>query len=117
MPVPPLIEVSAAKVRYGEVVALDGVSLAVHPGECLGLVGHNGAGKSTLVGVLNGGLSLRDGTVSADGVVAAPWGITAARMGGLRCVFQELSLCPNLTVVENTRLMHQTLGGWGGFGW
>lgn len=117
MSLPPMIEVAAAKVRYGEVVALDGVSLTVHPGECVGLVGHNGAGKSTLVGVLNGGLNLRDGTVSADGTAAAPWDIATARLSGLRCVFQELSLCPNLTVVENTRLMHQTLGGHGGFGW
>jgi ribose transport system ATP-binding protein len=111
MPAQPLIEVTDACVRFGEVVALDGVSLAVHPGECVGLVGHNGAGKSTLVTILNGGLTLRDGTVHADGVAVTPWGINPARSRGLRCVFQELSLCPNLTVVENTRLMHRDLGG------
>jgi ribose transport system ATP-binding protein len=118
MPLPPLIEVTSAHVQFGEVVALDGVSLTIHPGECLGLVGHNGAGKSTLVNVINGGLTPQRGSVTAEGPpgngAGARWGINAARAQGLRCVFQELSLCPNLTVVENTRLMHRGLSG---FGW
>lgn len=99
-------------MRFGEVVALDGVSLEVSPGECLGLVGHNGAGKSTLVNILNGGLTPNEGEVQADGKVQA-WDIGTARAIGLRCVFQELSLCPNLTVAENARLMHRTLSGSG----
>lgn len=107
-----LIGVTGARVRFGEVVALDGVTLDVAPGECLGLVGHNGAGKSTLVNVLNGGLSPNEGEVTADGAPGA-WSIAAARAIGLRSVFQELSLCPNLTVAENARLMHRTLGGSG----
>lgn len=113
MVVSPLIEVTSARVQFGEVVALDGVSLAIHSGECLGLVGHNGAGKSTLVNIINGGLTLREGQVAAEGASGVPWGIKAARARGLRCVFQELSLCPNLTVVENTRLMHRALTGLG----
>ena len=108
----PLLSVTDARVRFGEVRALDGVSVAVHPGECIGLVGHNGAGKSTIVSVLNGGLSPQEGTVQADGAPVA-WGIAAARARGLRCVFQELSLCPNLSVAENTRLQHAGLSGWG----
>ncbi|MCC7321746.1 MAG: sugar ABC transporter ATP-binding protein [Rubellimicrobium sp.] len=108
--VPALIGVRDARVRFGEVVALDGVTLGIAPGECLGLVGHNGAGKSTLVNVLNGGLALREGAVAADGR-EGPWGIGPARGAGLRCVFQELSLCPNLTVAENARLMHRSLSG------
>lgn len=108
----PLIEVADARMRFGEVVALNGVSLSLAPGECLGLVGHNGAGKSTLVNIINGGLALQDGAITADGE-ALPWGIKAARARGLRCVFQELSLCPNLTIVENTRIMHQGIGGLG----
>jgi len=107
-----LIGVSGARVRFGEVVALDGVSLEVGAGECLGLVGHNGAGKSTLVNVLNGGLSPTEGELHADGAPRV-WDIGAARAIGLRCVFQELSLCPNLTVAENARLMHRTLAGRG----
>ena len=110
----PLIEVSGARVRFGEVTALDGVSLAVAAGECIGLVGHNGAGKSTIVNVINGGLAPQTGQIAASGVVVPGWNVGAARAQGLRCVFQELSLCPNLTVIENTRLMHRNLGG---FGW
>ncbi|MFN4171892.1 MAG: sugar ABC transporter ATP-binding protein [Pseudorhodobacter sp.] len=113
MPAFPLIEVRSVRVRYGEVVALDGASLTLHPGECLGLVGHNGAGKSTLVNVLNGSLTPQEGDILADGTPVPRWDIPAARASGLRCVFQELSLCPNLTVIENTRIMHRDMNGSG----
>ncbi len=98
------------KVRFGAVRALDGADLAIHAGECVGLVGHNGAGKSTIVNVINGGLAPHEGTVSYGGTPGH--GIAAARERGVRCVFQELSLCPNLTVVENARIMHDGLAGW-----
>lgn len=118
MSVAPLIEVQGARVRFGEVVALDGVSLTFVPGECLGLVGHNGAGKSTFVSILNGGLTLREGEIIADGQNVLPWGVAPARARGLRCVFQELSLCPNLTVTENARLMHRSMkAGMATLGW
>jgi ribose transport system ATP-binding protein len=114
MTVQPLIEVSGASVRFGEVQALDGVSLRIGAGECIGLVGHNGAGKSTIVNVINGGLAPQEGRIAAEGTPVPVWNVGEARARGLRCVFQELSLCPNLTVIENTRLMHRNLGG---FGW
>ena len=112
----PLISVTGARVRFGEVRALDGADLAVMPGECLGLVGHNGAGKSTMVNVLNGGLSPQEGRIAVDGTplqdTGPRWDVAAARAFGLRCVFQELSLCPNLTVAENARLLHRADFGW-----
>ncbi len=109
----PVIDVTDARVRFGEVVALDGVSLRVMPGECIGLVGHNGAGKSTIVNVINGGLTPQDGQIASDGAVLSPYTINVARARGLRCVFQELSLSPNLTIIENTRIMHRSMGGMG----
>ena len=111
---PALLEVANAAVSFGEVRALDGVSLAILPGECIGLVGHNGAGKSTIVSVINGGLTPQQGEIFSDGSRLAPYGIGVARSRGVRCVFQELSLCPNLSIIENTRIMHRNLGG---FGW
>lgn len=105
-PAVPLLSVTDARHRFGEVRALDGVSLTVAPGECLGLVGHNGAGKSTLVNILNGGLAPQEGTIAAGGAATA-WDVGAARAFGLRCVFQELSLCQNLTVAENARILHR----------
>ncbi len=109
-----VIEVDGARVSFGAVKALDGVTLRVMPGECIGLVGHNGAGKSTIVNVINGGLTPQQGTVASDGERLDRYNITVARARGVRCVFQELSLCPNLSIVENTRIMHHELGG---FGW
>ena len=109
-----VIAVDDAKVSFGAVKALDGVTLRVMPGECVGLVGHNGAGKSTIVSVINGGLTPHEGSVASDGERLERYGINAARARGVRCVFQELSLCPNLSIVENTRIMHRHLGG---FGW
>ncbi|MQY49551.1 ATP-binding cassette domain-containing protein [Rhizobiales bacterium RZME27] len=105
-----VVAARAIKVTFGAVKALDGTDLVIHSGECVGLVGHNGAGKSTIVNVINGGLSPHEGTLAYAGQEVH--GISAARANGVRCVFQELSLCPNLTVNENARIMHAELKGW-----
>lgn len=110
----PVIAVRGASVTFGAVRALSGVDLDIAAGEAVGLVGHNGAGKSTIVNVINGGLTPHSGSVAYSGVEAGSSGVSAARAGGVRCVFQELSLCPNLSIVENARLMHAGLKG---FGW
>jgi ribose transport system ATP-binding protein len=97
---------------YGAVRALAGVDLRVEPGECVGLVGHNGAGKSTLMNVLAGTVAPDEGSIAIAGSdVTAAWSVTTAHRAGVRCVFQELSLCPNLTVAENTRILHPHLRG------
>ncbi|MGA1804845.1 sugar ABC transporter ATP-binding protein [Rhizobium sp. HT1-10] len=111
---PAVVEVTDAKVHFGAVKALDGVTIRIAAGESVGLVGHNGAGKSTIVNIINGGLTPHAGSVSCGGARIERYGIAAARANGVRCVFQELSLCPNLTVIENTRVMHRGLQG---FGW
>ncbi len=110
----PVVAVRGASVTFGAVRALSGVDLEISAGEAVGLVGHNGAGKSTIVNVINGGLTPHEGSVSYGGMVSGIAGVSAARAGGVRCVFQELSLCPNLSIVENARLMHAGLTG---FGW
>ena len=110
----PVIAVTGAAKAFGAVRALDGVDFAVRPGECVGLVGHNGAGKSTLVGVLNGGVAADAGDLRVDDATVTGTGVAAIRAAGLRCVFQELSLCPNLTISENVRVL---LPGIAGPGW
>ena len=62
-----VVAAEGVKVHFGAVKALDGVDLAITPGECVGLVGHNGAGKSTIVNVINGGLSPQEGAVRYAG--------------------------------------------------
>ena len=106
-----VVSARGIKVHFGAVKALDGADLTVLAGECIGLVGHNGAGKSTIVNVINGGLSPHEGSVTYEGDDSVH-GINAARAHGIRCVFQELSLAPNLTVVENMRVVHRGLAGW-----
>jgi ribose transport system ATP-binding protein len=105
-------EVVAARnirVQFGAVKALDGAELVIHEGECVGLVGHNGAGKSTIVNVINGGLTPHEGSLSYH--AEAGHGVATARKHGIRCVFQELSLFPNLTIAENVRIMQRDLTG------
>src|SRR5690606_34463558 len=107
--------VDGAEKSFGAVRALGGVDFTVAAGECVGLVGHNGAGKSTLVNIINGGLKPDGGAIRLAGQdITARYSIQEAHAHGVRCVFQELSLCPNLTVIENTRITHAALKG---FGW
>ncbi|HET9070077.1 MAG TPA: sugar ABC transporter ATP-binding protein [Amaricoccus sp.] len=108
----PLVLLDGVEKHFGAVRALAGVTLAIRPGECLGLVGHNGAGKSTLMNVLAGVLPPDSGRIEIAGQDLTPgYSVRAAHAAGVRCVFQELSLCPNLTVAENARIMHPALRG------
>lgn len=104
----PIVALIDAEKHFGPVRALDGVSLSIEPGECIGLVGHNGAGKSTLVNLINGGLAPTSGSVTFPASRGAH-----ALSAGVRSVFQELSLCPNLSVAENLRISHSNLKGAG----
>src|SRR3954447_22643363 len=109
-----IVKLDGVEKHFGAIRALDGVDFAVARGECVGLVGHNGAGKSTLMHLLAGTLSPDGGTVRVAGAVQGRYTAALAQSLGIRCVFQELSLCPNLTVAENTRINHGSLSG---FGW
>jgi ribose transport system ATP-binding protein len=107
------ISLSGAERSFGAVRALAGVDLHVGTGEVLGLVGHNGAGKSTLMHILAGTLQADKGELKLGREVITNWNAAIAQQRGVRCVFQELSLCPNLTVAENARILHPSLKGWG----
>jgi ribose transport system ATP-binding protein len=109
-----IVSLDGVEKSFGAVHALAGVDLAVEAGECLGLVGHNGAGKSTLMNVLAGTLRPDRGTIAVSGTdLTQGWDVAVAQRHGIRCVFQELSLCPNLTVAENARVFHASLRGIG----
>lgn len=109
-----LVEARGAARSFGAVQALRGVDLQLRRGECVGLVGHNGAGKSTLVNVLCGALAPDRGELHFAGRPAdsAAWSLREARRWGLRCVFQELSLCDNLTLAENMRIAQPQSAEW-----
>ncbi len=112
-----IVILDGVEKAFGAVRALDGVNLQVSSGECLGIVGHNGAGKSTLMNILAGTQAPGAGSVSFNNNAGSDAGVRAhsvseAHAQGVRCVFQELSLCPNLTVAENTRIFHPGVKGW-----
>src|SRR5271157_5057980 len=83
--------------RFGELTAVDGITLELKSGECLGLLGPNGAGKSTLIRSIVGRVIPDAGTASVFGDPADSAGARAA----LGWVPQELALYPKLTSREN----------------
>jgi ABC-2 type transport system ATP-binding protein len=99
-PVQPLpLKVDSMVKRYGDVIAVDGISLELRSGECLGLLGPNGAGKSTLIRAIAGRVIPDSGHVEVFGSAA---GSPAAR-AALGWVPQDLALYPRLTAKENLR--------------
>ncbi|HWK43909.1 MAG TPA: sugar ABC transporter ATP-binding protein [Stellaceae bacterium] len=109
----PIVRLERVGMNFGSVRALAGVDFVVGAGEVVGLVGHNGAGKSTLMHTLAGTLPPTEGKIVIGGVERQGYSVVVAHKLGIRCVFQELSLCPNLTVAENTRVNHACLTGIG----
>jgi ribose transport system ATP-binding protein len=108
-----IVTLNGVEKSFGAVRALTGVDFTVGVGECVGLVGHNGAGKSTLMHVLAGTLTPDTGEITVGTERPKNYAVHLAHRLGIRCVFQELSLCPNLTVAENARVLHPAIAGWG----
>ncbi|MDR8398410.1 sugar ABC transporter ATP-binding protein [Paraburkholderia sp. USG1] len=109
----PLLEFVGIGKTFGKVKALSQISFAFMRGECVGIAGHNGAGKSTLMSVLAGVYEPSEGRIVIDGKPLSRYDANAARLAGVRCVFQELSLCANLGIAENMCVVHPRLGGRG----
>jgi ABC-type sugar transport system ATPase subunit len=106
----PVLEARAISKRFGAVQALSDVSLVLHAGEVLGLVGDNGAGKSTLIHILSGTIRPDDGGISVDGVDHTFDHASQAREAGIETVFQFLSLIPTLDIAENIFLQREQFG-------
>jgi ribose transport system ATP-binding protein len=99
-----VIELRHIGKTFPGVRALHDVSIAIQPGEVLGLVGENGAGKSTLVKILGGVYDEYDGEVAIDGKTQAFRSTRDARKAGIAIVHQELALVPELSIAENLLL-------------
>src|SRR5215510_4000126 len=100
----PRLKMHGVRKRFGATVALAGVDLEVQPGEILALVGENGAGKSTLMKVLSGAHAPDEGEMWLDGQAYLPRNPLDARRHGVAMIYQELSLAPHLSVMENILL-------------
>lgn len=99
---PPALEAIDAARTLGGRAALDGATLALHPGTLTALLGASGAGKSTLVRVLAGLEGLDRGEVRADGAtLTAPGRLMPPEARHIGVVFQDYALFPHLTAARN----------------
>jgi ABC-type uncharacterized transport system ATPase subunit len=105
----PALEMRGITKRYPGVVANDGISLEVRPGEIHALLGENGAGKTTLMNVLYGLATPDEGEILLDGVPVRISGPADAIARGINMVHQHFMLVPVLTVAENILLGDETM--------
>lgn len=97
----PVLEMAGIHKQFPGVKALDDAGLRLYPGEVHTLMGQNGAGKSTLIKVLTGVYQPDRGSISLAGRQVAPRSTQQAQDLGISTVYQEVNLCPNLSVAEN----------------
>ena len=100
----PVLQLQGIAKRFGALVANDDISLSLHRGEVLALLGENGAGKSTLVSILFGHYVADSGTVHAFGRPLPPGDTRAALQAGIGMVHQHFTLADNLSVLDNVML-------------
>lgn len=114
----PLLTAQNLTKRFGGVLALDGVSFALQPGEIHALCGENGAGKSTLIKLLSGLHShgSYDGELYVGGEPARFRSIADAEQAGIAVIYQELALVDGMTVAENIFLGREPRR-WGRIQW
>ena len=95
------LRLSGITKRYGGVTALDDVDFACELGSIHAVLGENGAGKSTLIKTMAGVVRPDEGTIRLGGTPVSFASPAAASAAGIVCIFQELSLLPDLSVADN----------------
>ncbi len=108
----PILQVKDLYKHFGGLVAVDHVSLDIHPGEVVGLLGDNGAGKSTLIKMISGAYKPDGGQILLDGAAVSFATPLEARRRGIETIYQDLALCENLDASANIflgreRMRHQ----------
>jgi len=101
---PPLLELQSVRVRYGQIEAVKGIDLELHPGELVSLIGANGAGKTTTLNTIAGVLPVAEGEVRyrGDSIVRLP---SYERLrAGIALVPEGRGIFTRLTVEENLRM-------------
>lgn len=96
-----LLQMRHIEKRFPGVLALNGVDFTLRKGEIHALMGENGAGKSTLIKVLTGVYQMDGGEITVEGQNISIRSPQDAQNHGISTVYQEITLCPNLTVAEN----------------
>jgi len=110
----PLVELKDISIAFGGIKAVDRVSVDLHPGEVVGLLGHNGAGKSTLIKCLSGAYKADSGDVFINGEKVVINNPRDARAHNIETIYQTLALADNLDAASNLFLGREIVGP-GGF--
>jgi ABC-type sugar transport system ATPase subunit len=98
---PDIVEIAGVTKRFPGVLALDRIHVGFRAGEVHAVVGENGAGKSTLMHILAGDLQPNEGEILVDGKATHFASPLDSRAVGVVVVYQELALCPTMTIAEN----------------
>ncbi|WP_167333585.1 ATP-binding cassette domain-containing protein [Sinorhizobium arboris] len=110
-----VLELVNISKHFGAIQAVSDVSLSLHRGEVVGLMGDNGAGKSTLVKMIAGNFRPSHGTIRLDDAELVLHRPLEARQHGIEIVYQDLALCDNLTAAANVFLGREIRRGIGPF--
>ena len=106
----PVLEVRRVTKRFPGVLALDGISFELRPGEVHALVGENGAGKSTLIKVITGVYHPDEGQILFKGEEVSFSEPRESQEAGISTIYQEINLIPLLSVAQNVFLGREPRG-------
>jgi D-xylose transport system ATP-binding protein len=108
-----LVEMQGIHKAFGGVRAVDDVSVSVHAGEVVAVLGHNGAGKSTLMKMLAGAYPIDSGEVRMNGQPVKIANPADSQHLGIETIYQTLALADNLDAVANLFLGRELMTRWG----
>ena len=109
----PLVEMRDISIAFGGIKAVDHVTIDLHPGEVVGLLGHNGAGKSTLIKCLSGAYKADAGEIYINGAKVDISNPRDARSYNIDTIYQTLELADNLNAASNLFLGREIVGAGG----